>query len=68
MDTGSDGKPAIVFRSYWKMDDDLDPNWGYGSVKYAVMIEGVPSMRLESSQLRSTRQEIRDTGGVSSPR
>jgi len=41
----SDGKPAIVFRSYWKMDDDLDPNWGYGSVKYAVMIEGVPSMR-----------------------
>jgi 2,4-diaminopentanoate dehydrogenase len=45
--TWSDGKPAIVFRSYWKMDDDLDPNWGYGSVKYAVMIEGVPSMRLE---------------------
>jgi 2,4-diaminopentanoate dehydrogenase len=45
--TWSAGTPAIVFRSFWKMDDDLDPNWGYGSVKYAVMIEGVPSMKLE---------------------
>jgi hypothetical protein len=45
--TWSAGKPVIVFRSFWKMDDDLDPNWGYGSVKYSVAIEGVPSMKLE---------------------
>ena len=45
--TWSGGRPVIVFRSFWKMDDDLEPNWGYGSVKYAVMIEGVPSMKLE---------------------
>jgi hypothetical protein len=45
--TWSGGKPVIVFRSFWKMDDDLDPNWGYGTVKYSVIIEGVPSMKLE---------------------
>jgi hypothetical protein len=45
--TWSDGRPVITFRSFWKMDDDLDPNWGYGTVKYSVVIAGVPSMRLE---------------------
>jgi 2,4-diaminopentanoate dehydrogenase len=45
--TWSGGRPVIVFRSFWKMDDDLDPNWGYGTVKYSVIIEGVPSMKLE---------------------
>jgi hypothetical protein len=45
--TWSGGRPVIVFRSFWKMDDDLDPNWGYGTVKYSVLIEGVPSMKLE---------------------
>jgi 2,4-diaminopentanoate dehydrogenase len=45
--TWSGGNPVIVFRSFWKMDDDLEPNWGYGTVKYSVIIEGVPSMKLE---------------------
>src|SRR5262245_5162211 len=45
--TWSGDTPVIVFRSFWKMDDDLDPNWGYGSVKYSVEIVGVPSMRVE---------------------
>ena len=45
--TWSGGRPVIVFRSFWKMDDDLDPNWGYGTVKYSVIIDGVPSMKLE---------------------
>jgi hypothetical protein len=45
--TWSGGRPIIVFRSFWKMDDDLEPNWGYGTVKYSVAIEGVPSMKLE---------------------
>jgi hypothetical protein len=45
--TWSAGRPVIVFRSFWKMDDDLQPNWGYGTVKYSVQIEGVPSMKLE---------------------
>ena len=45
--TWSKGRPVIVFRSFWKMDDDLEPNWGYGTVKYSVQIEGVPSMKLE---------------------
>ena len=45
--TWSGGRPVIVFRSFWKMDDDLDPNWGYGTVKYSVIFEGVPSMKFE---------------------
>ncbi|MBX6388638.1 MAG: dihydrodipicolinate reductase [Frankia sp.] len=39
----SGGRPIIIFRSFWKMDDDLDPNWGYGTIKYSIMIEGEPS-------------------------
>lgn len=45
--TWSGGKPVIVFRSFWKMDDDLDPDWGYGSIKYSVIVEGLPSMKVE---------------------
>jgi hypothetical protein len=45
--TWSDGNPVIVFRSFWKMDDDLDPNWGYGHIKYSVIIDGLPSMKVE---------------------
>jgi 2,4-diaminopentanoate dehydrogenase len=44
--TWSGGEPVIVYRSFWKMDDDLEPNWGYGTIKYAVEIEGLPSMKV----------------------
>jgi hypothetical protein len=42
----SAGKPVIVFRSFWKMDDDLDPNWGYGTIKYSLRIEGDPALNV----------------------
>jgi hypothetical protein len=45
--TWSAGHPVIVFRSFWKMDDDLDPNWGYGTIKYSMAIEGEPSLKVE---------------------
>jgi 2,4-diaminopentanoate dehydrogenase len=45
--TWSGGDPVIVFRSFWKMDDDLDPYWDYGTNKYQVIITGLPSMRVE---------------------
>jgi hypothetical protein len=44
--TWSDGKPVIVFRSFWKMDDDLDPDWGYGAIKYSLTIEGDPTVKV----------------------
>jgi hypothetical protein len=44
--TWAKGKPVIVFRSFWKMDDDLEPNWGFGTIKYSVMIEGEPSFKV----------------------
>ena len=42
----SDDQPLVVFRTFWKMDDDLDPDWGYGSIKYSLRIEGDPSIEL----------------------
>jgi len=47
--TWSGGDPVIVFRSFWKMDDDLDPYWDYGTNKYQVIVKGLPSMRVELS-------------------
>ena len=44
--TWSSGREAIVFRSFWKMDDDLDPNWGFGTIKYSLIIEGDPSVKV----------------------
>ena len=42
--TWSEGRPVIVFRSFWKMDDDLEPNWGYGTIKYSLTINGDPGL------------------------
>jgi len=42
----SAGRPVIVFRSFWKMDDDLDPNWGYGTIKYSLTIDGDPALKV----------------------
>ena len=44
--TWSSDRPAIVFRSFWKMDDDLDPNWGFGTIKYSLIIEGDPTIKV----------------------
>ncbi|CAO5247805.1 NAD(P)H-dependent amine dehydrogenase family protein [Frankia sp. AgKG'84/4] len=41
-----DGRPLVVFRTFWKMDDDLDPDWGYGSIKYSLLIDGDPSLEV----------------------
>ena len=41
-----DEKPLVVFRTFWKMDDDLDPDWGYGSIKYSLAIDGDPSIEM----------------------
>jgi hypothetical protein len=44
--TWSAGRPVIIFRSFWKMDDDLDPDWGYGTIKYSLRIEGDPAVNV----------------------
>ncbi len=41
-----DEQPLVVFRTFWKMDDDLDPDWGYGSIKYSLVIDGDPSVEM----------------------
>jgi hypothetical protein len=57
--TWSEGRPLVVFRSFWKMDDDLDPDWGYGTIKYSVVIDGEPSMKvgLEPTRTHPTGDE-----------
>jgi hypothetical protein len=40
------GRPVITFQSFWKMDDDIEPEWGYDNAKYTVIIEGEPSLKL----------------------
>ncbi len=42
----SKGQARIVFNSFWKMDDDLEPNWNIETLKYGVIIEGTPSVRV----------------------
>ena len=62
----SDGKPRIVFRSFWKMDDDLEPNWDLKHLKYQLIIEGMPSVKvtLEPAATHTGRdvEETEDMG------
>jgi hypothetical protein len=48
----ADGRPLVVFRTFWKMDDDLDPDWGFGSIKYNVIIDGDPSISVSFESAR----------------
>ena len=64
----SGGHKVIVFRSFWKMDDDLDPDWGYGAIKYTVLIEGEPSTRISLEPSARTPPATRATGAVSGRR
>ncbi len=41
-----DEQPLVIFRTFWKMDDDLDPDWGYGSIKYSLVLDGDPSIEM----------------------
>ena len=62
----SNGKPRIVFRSFWKMDDDLEPNWDLKHLKYQLIIEGMPSVKvtLEPAATHTGRdvEETEDMG------
>lgn len=42
----SGGKPVVIFRSFWRMDDRTDPDWGYQDCKYAIYFTGLPSFRV----------------------
>jgi 2,4-diaminopentanoate dehydrogenase len=44
--TWSGGRPVIIFRSFWKMDDEVEPDWGYDNAKYTLIIEGEPSLKV----------------------
>jgi hypothetical protein len=43
----------VVFRTFWKMDDDLDPDWGFGHIKYNVIIDGDPSISVSFESART---------------
>jgi hypothetical protein len=41
------GRPRIVYRTYWRMGEELEPDWGFANLRYSIAIEGEPSLRLE---------------------
>jgi len=41
------GRPRIVYRTFWRMGPDLDPDWGFANLRYSVAIEGEPDLRLD---------------------
>ncbi|MBW2271192.1 MAG: dihydrodipicolinate reductase [Deltaproteobacteria bacterium] len=52
------GEPVIVLQTYWKMDDELEPNWEHtADLRYTVIIEGDPSLKctLETASTYSGR-------------
>jgi hypothetical protein len=40
------GRPVVIFRSFWRMDDVTEPNWDYEDCKYAIHIKGLPSFKI----------------------
>lgn len=40
------GRPVVIFRSFWRMDDVTDPDWGYENCKYGLFFTGLPSFRV----------------------
>ena len=40
-----DGKERVVHENYWRMHDDVSPEWPHGGV--TLVIEGAPTMRIE---------------------
>lgn len=41
-----DGKPLLVYHSYWTLGDAIDPPWDAGGNRYEVRIEGNPPLRM----------------------
>jgi hypothetical protein len=61
----SNGKPRIVFRSFWKTDDDLEPNWDLKHLKYQLIIEGMPSLKVTLEPAAShTGRDVEETDDV----
>jgi hypothetical protein len=61
----SDGKPRIVFRSFWKTDDDLEPDWDLKHLKYQLIIEGMPSVKVTLEPAAShTGRDVEETDDV----
>ncbi|MGB5812726.1 MAG: hypothetical protein WBG86_19485, partial [Polyangiales bacterium] len=42
-----DGRPALIVEHVTRLDDDLAPEWPMSDGAYRVIIEGVPSMKLD---------------------
>jgi hypothetical protein len=61
----SGGKPRLVFRSFWKMDDELEPNWDIKHLKYQVIMEGYPSLRVTLEPAATfTGRDVEETDDV----
>ncbi len=41
-----DGKPFIVYHLYYRMGDDMEPDWNLGESRHRIIVEGNPSFEL----------------------
>jgi hypothetical protein len=41
------GRPRIVYRTFWRMSEGLEPDWGFETLRYSVEVQGEPNLRLE---------------------
>lgn len=58
------GRPRIVYRTFWRMGEDLEPDWGFETLRYSIEITGEPRLRLEFDP---TQGDAPEAAGASSP-
>jgi hypothetical protein len=58
------GRPRIVYRTFWRMGDDLEPDWGFKTLRYSVAVTGEPNLRLEFAP---TLDDAPGAAGTASP-
>ena len=41
------GHARVVYRTFWRMGEGLEPDWGFETLRYSVAVLGEPNLRLE---------------------
>jgi hypothetical protein len=42
----ADGRPVLVYHSFWTLGDQIDPPWDAGGNRYEVIMDGDPPLRM----------------------
>ena len=58
------GLPRVVYRTFWRMGEGLEPDWGFETLRYSIAVLGEPNLRLEFDP---TLEVAEDAPWTSSP-